>query len=87
MSALQDYIDGKNVIRAMFKIDLVGMPTTTEEADEVIEHLEADLSPENLCCDGELSGEPLRIKSKNLNDAYNEAINMRHVLKATRFAS
>ena len=30
---------------------------------------EADLSPENLCCDGELRGAKLRAKSNMLNGA------------------
>lgn len=33
----------------------------------LMEHLECDLSPENLCCDGELSGPALRQKAQYLN--------------------
>lgn len=80
MSALQAYIEKENSWRGLFGSDLLVMPTTTAQADEVIEYIEADLSPENLCCDGELTGEALRIKSKALNDAYDEAINLRSSL-------
>ena len=34
--------------------------------------LEGDLSPENLCCDGELRGKALADKSKRLRGAYKE---------------
>lgn len=33
----------------------------------LMQHVECDLSPENLCCDGELSGPRLRQKSQYLN--------------------
>lgn len=34
---------------------------------KLMERLECDLSPENLCCDGELSGPALRQKAQHLN--------------------
>jgi hypothetical protein len=33
----------------------------------LMQHVECDLSPENLCCDGELSGPALRQKAQYLN--------------------
>ena len=67
---LIQYIEQKNRWRPMFKqteIDPVNI--SPKEARELLDSLECDLSPENLCCDGELRGAPLRAKTKMLNEA------------------
>ena len=40
---------------------------TNANKTALMQHLECDLSPENLCCDGELSGPALRKKAQYLN--------------------
>jgi len=42
------------------------------ERDRLRDNLECDLSPENLCCDGELRGAALRAKAAKLNGALKE---------------
>lgn len=69
---LAQYIAQKNLWRPMFKkpeIDPANI--SPREARELLDMLENDLSPENLCCDGELRGAALRAKTKMLNEARN----------------
>jgi len=46
--------------------------TNRNDRKKIRSYLECDLSPENLCCDGELSGNRLHAKSKFLNGALRE---------------
>ncbi len=72
---LKAYIDTQNVWRDLFpnsKVKTLEMPKTSEQAEELQEMIESDLSPENLCCDGELGGEQLRDKAALLNAAFAE---------------
>ena len=67
---LTQYIEQKNFIRSLFnqsEIDPANI--SPKEARELLDSLEGDLSPENLCCDGELRGAPLRAKTKMLTEA------------------
>lgn len=67
---LTEYIAQKNFVRGLFKrpeIDPANI--SPKEARELLDLLECDLSPENLCCDGELRGAPLRAKTKMLTEA------------------
>jgi hypothetical protein len=67
---LVQYIHQKNLWRPHFKKTVID-PTniSPREARELLDSLDNDLSPENLCCDGELRGAPLRAKAKMLNEA------------------
>ena len=50
---LQDYVDGRNRIRALFgerALDLRLM----KDREQLAEDIDSSLSPENLSCDGEL---------------------------------
>jgi len=74
---LEAYIATQNKWRDLFPSSAVAsleMPTTVTQAETILEQIECDLSPENLCCDGEIGGEELRIKSEMLNGAYNECV-------------
>lgn len=67
---LEQYVAQKNWFRHFTKrkeIDPANI--SPKEARELLDMLENDLSPENLCCDGELRGAPLRAKTKMLNEA------------------
>lgn len=55
MSALQHYIDRKNALSQLFGGEVITQPLTGEGVAELRHCLEADLSPENLNCDGEVS--------------------------------
>jgi len=81
---LKAYIESQNKWRNLFpssKVNSLEMPTTKKEALSMLDNIECDLSPENLCCDGEIGGEELRKKSGMLNGAYNECVNLLRVLK------
>lgn len=53
---LQKYVDEKNVLSGIFgtpAIDISNMTPTLKQ--DLIDQIESELSPENLCCDGEVS--------------------------------
>lgn len=53
MKALNDYVEGRNRIRALFKqrpLDL----RNAQDRQQLAEDIDCSLSPENLTCDGEL---------------------------------
>jgi hypothetical protein len=68
------YVDRKNAWANVFgekeRIDLRNLPQA--EKTKLLESLDCDLSPENLCCDGELQGVALRDKAAYLNAAKQE---------------
>ena len=67
---LAKYIAQRNMQRMWFnqpEIDPANIKP--REARELLDSIECDLSPENLCCDGELRGAPLRAKTKMLHEA------------------
>jgi hypothetical protein len=67
---LTEYIAQKNMTRMWFNQPQFNPNNISpKEARELLDSLECDLSPENLCCDGELRGAPLRAKTKMLNEA------------------
>jgi hypothetical protein len=45
---------------------------SANDRKEIRDHLEGDLSPENLCCDGELRGRAVEAKSRLLHGALKE---------------
>ena len=45
---------------------------TRADCDQLRDALDSALSPENLCCDGELRGRALQLKSRMLNGAMRE---------------
>ena len=53
MKALNDYVEGRNRIRALFKerpLDL----NNAKDRQQLANDIDCSLSPENLTCDGEL---------------------------------
>jgi len=71
MSHLKTYVERLN---AWNKITKQPKLTINSPADreKIRNRLECDLSPENLCCDGELTGRALRLKAEYLNGAIAE---------------
>jgi hypothetical protein len=55
MKNLQAYIDQKNAWTRFFNSPAINFPLTQAEVDSLASALDADLSPENLHCDGEIS--------------------------------
>ena len=71
MKALQTYIDNKNRWNAIFKGEQFELETA-KGRQRVAESLDADLSPENLTCDGELSRAEINRRHKVLTAAATE---------------
>jgi hypothetical protein len=68
MKALQAYIDKKNQWNRLFKGKEYEIQTS-KGRQEVADSLDADLSPENLSCDGELSRTQINARYKALMSA------------------
>ncbi len=68
MKALQTYIDNKNRWNALFKGEQFELKCA-EGRKRVAQSLDADLSPENLTCDGELSRQEVRMRYDFLQQA------------------
>ena len=71
MKALQAYIDQKNRWNSMFKGKQYEIQTA-KGRQEVANSLDADLSPENLTCDGELPRSQVQAKYRQLSLAAKE---------------
>ena len=71
MTALQAYINQKNKWNAIFKGEQFELETA-QGRKRVAESLDADLSPENLTCDGELSRAEINRRHKVLTAAATE---------------
>lgn len=71
MKHLAKYIAQQNQFASFFPTSRVfdAKKLTTEDKQFLLDKLEGDLSPENLCCDGELRGAKLRTKAIMLNGA------------------
>lgn len=60
---LEKYVEGKNWVRRMFKDpELDANNLSAQDVEGLLRSIEADLSPENLTCDGELRGAKLKAK-------------------------
>ncbi len=68
MKQLIQYVDESNVRRAMFKQPLFDLDSGSSRK-MIAGRLSSDLSPENLCCDGEASAAYVRKRSKLLTKA------------------
>jgi hypothetical protein len=68
MKALQAYVDQKNKWAALFKGAQMEL-TTAKGRQRVADALDADLSPENLTCDGELPRAEVARRYKALREA------------------
>lgn len=53
MQALNEYLDGRNRIRAMFKQRPLSL-ASAKDRQQLADDISCSLSPENLSCDGEL---------------------------------
>ena len=73
MLNLKQYVDQKNFWNRIAKRPLMDAESLTrEQIVYLLDCLECDLSPENLCCDGELRGAALRKKERMLHGAKRE---------------
>jgi hypothetical protein len=68
MKTLQAYIDQKNKWNAIFKGEQFEL-ASAEGRNRVAQSLNADMSPENLTCDGELSRAQVARRYRELTKA------------------
>ena len=71
IATIEQYVADKNRWNAIFKGPQLSL-LNAKDRQRVANMLDADLSPENLTCDGELSGFQVRAKAKFLNRAAEE---------------
>jgi len=75
MTALQAYVSRKNKWNAIFRGEQFELETA-QGRQRVAQSLDADLSPENLTCDGELSRAEINRRHKVLTTAATELARM-----------
>ena len=68
MKQLNEYLNQCNRMRTLFKQPMLEV-YSAEGRKLIADKLEADLSPENLCMDGEASAAYVRKRSRLLNNA------------------
>jgi hypothetical protein len=85
MKALQAYVDQKNKWNAIFNGKQYEIVSKFGR-QEVAGMLDADLSPENLTCDGELDGFQIRAKAQKLHRAATELKALDPSVKMYEFA-
>ena len=67
MKNLEAYIEQKNAWNKIFSIEAINFPLSQANANELMNMIGSELSPENLHCDGEASLTHVRAKAKQLN--------------------
>jgi hypothetical protein len=80
MKTLQAYIEQKNRWNAIFKGEQFEVKSAAGRR-RIAQSLDADLSPENLTCDGEVRGVELRKKQDYLNQCVTELIRLDPAVK------
>ena len=75
MKALQAYVEQKNRWNAIFKGEQFEVKSASGRK-RIAQSLDADLSPENLTCDGEVRGIELRKKQDYLTQCVTELIRL-----------
>ena len=85
MKALQAYVDQKNKWNKLFKGKQYEI-ATAKGRQEVADSIDADLSPENLTCDGELSRSQVQARYKALTSAARDLQKLDPSVKFYEFA-
>jgi len=65
MRTLQAYVESKNKWRAIFGSAPLSLDSATDR-QRIAEHIDAELSPENLTCDGELPWSQVKARHNQL---------------------
>lgn len=84
MKALQAYVDQKNKWNAMFRGEQFEVKSAAGRK-RVAQSLDADLSPENLTCDGELSRAEVARRYKTLTAVSKELMQLDPSVKIYEF--
>ena len=67
MKNLEAYVEQKNAWNKIFSIESINFPLTQANANELMNMIGSELSPENLHCDGEASITHVRAKVRYLD--------------------
>ncbi len=67
MKVLEQYVDQKNRWNAIFGKSAMNFPLSQTNANDLMDSIASELSPENLHCDGEASPNQVRNKLHELN--------------------
>jgi len=75
MRTLQAYVESKNKWRAIFNNGPWSLDSATDR-QRIAETIDAELSPENLTCDGELSHSQVQARYKQLITAAKQLVEL-----------
>ena len=75
ISTLEQYVDQKNAWGKIFGKSALSL-LNAKDRQTIANSLDADLSPENLTCDGEIRGQALRNKQNYLIRCANELVSI-----------
>ena len=85
MSALNTYLDRKNSFAKLFGQRALSLQDATDR-QRIADSIDADLSPENLTCDGELSRSQVQTRYRALTAAAKELQKLDPGVKFYEFA-
>jgi hypothetical protein len=85
MSALNTYLDRKNAFAKMFGQKALSLQNAADR-QRIADSIDADLSPENLTCDGELSRSQVQARYRALTSAAKELQKLDPSVKFYEFA-
>ena len=75
ITTLEQYVEQKNRWAAMFGSPALSLLNSADR-QKIAESIDADLSPENLTCDGELSAVQVRRRYQTLTRAAQELLSI-----------
>lgn len=85
VSALTTYVDRKNAFAKIFGNRQLSLQNAADR-QAIADSIDADLSPENLTCDGELSRSQVQARYKTLTQAAKELRKLDPSVKFYEFA-
>jgi hypothetical protein len=71
---LNTYLDRENTMARMFRQKEITLPLSQKDLQNLVDRLSCQLSPENLCCDGELPMREVRSRAKLYNGTYKDLV-------------
>jgi hypothetical protein len=75
MKALEDYVEGRNRIRALFKQRPLSLDKARDR-QQLANDISCSLSPENLTCDGEIPRSVVEKKYRMLTRLQNQLLRL-----------
>jgi hypothetical protein len=75
LKALEDYVEGRNRIRAMFKQRPLSLDSA-KDRQQLADDISCSLSPENLTCDGEIPRSVVEKKYRMLTQVRGQLLRM-----------